>query len=62
MPTALTEATGMIVGAKAGDASADGEQRGGNVTAKVPRKVGPPWSENVNDWYQMREDLAAVLE
>ena len=62
MPTALTEATGVIVGAKEGDASASGEQRGGGVDTKTPRKFGPPWSENVNDWYQMREDLAAALK
>jgi hypothetical protein len=62
MPIALTEATGVIVGAREGDASASGEQHGGVVTTKAPRKFGPPWSENVNDWYQMREDLAAALD
>lgn len=62
VPVALTEATGVIVGAREGDASASGEQGGGAAPAVATRRSGPPWSENVNDWYQMREDFAAALQ
>ena len=61
VPIALTEATGVTVGAKEGDQSAGAEQRGGALGGKTLHKSGPPWSENVDDWYQMREDLAAAL-
>jgi hypothetical protein len=61
VPTALTEATGTTIGVKEGNQSAGAEQRGGPAGGAKPAKFGPPWSENVADWYQMREDLAAAL-
>ena len=60
IPKALTEATGVIMGAKEGGASASGENTGGAVKA-TPAKKEPAWSEKVDDWYKMREDMAAAL-
>ena len=63
IPVAGEEATGIIKDYKGGRKSAEAEQRGGpNTGAPTAKKVGPAWSTNVDDWYQMRADLAAELE
>jgi hypothetical protein len=47
VPLALTDATGTTVGMKPGSR---------------PAGSGPYWSQNVNDWYAMREAMAAELD
>ena len=32
------------------------------ATKAGPKLATPPWSTDVNDWYQMQEDLAAELD
>ena len=60
IPKALTEASGTSLNAAEGNKSATSEQRGGAVSARGGAN-GPPWSTDANDWYRMREDLAAAL-
>lgn len=64
MPKALAEAMPEIMteneGAVSQQADATGQAK--PVDKNAPKIATPPWSIDVNDWYQMREDLAAALE
>jgi hypothetical protein len=61
VPSALTDATGTTMGAREGEQSAQGEQRGGAASARRGSS-GPAWSRDVADWYAFREAMAAELE
>ena len=63
IPVALTDALGKTgLAAKSGDESQKAEQTGRASTIAPKGKGAPPWSTDVNVWYQLRMDLAAELD
>ncbi len=62
IPLALTEALPKNIKPGAGGDSQKTEQAGRPYDRGGGSDGAPPWSTDVNDWYQMREGLAAALE